>query len=116
MSIGWVVVVTQQAAFAPGQTPQSDPTGSTSTGAQSSSSQPSSQSQGSGASGLTAGEEESESTTIPGEEGEGKAYEVSQQSSGGTSESGLPIAAVLGVIALVCLVGLGYFRGNFKGK
>jgi cobaltochelatase CobN len=108
---------TQQAAFAPGQTPASDPTGSTQTSSQSSSSQSSSQSesQDSGSSG-SAGEEESESATTPGEEGEGKAYEVSKQSSSGTSESGLPIAAVLGVIALVCLVGIGYFRGNFKGK
>lgn len=109
---------TQQAQFAPGQTPQSNPTGSTSTASQSSVSQSSSQSQDSGSSGSSsAGVEESESATTPGEEGEGKAYEVSQQSSSsGTSESGLPIAAIVGVIALVCLVGLGYFRGSFKGK
>jgi cobaltochelatase CobN len=107
---------TQQAAFAPGQTPASQPTGSTSTGAQSSDSQSSSQSQDSSASGSTVGGDESESTTTPGEEGEGKAYEVSKQSSGGSSESGLPIVAIVGVIALVCLVGLGYFRGNRKGK
>lgn len=106
---------TQQSQFAPGQTPQSNPTGSTSVVSQSSSSDSSSESQTSGESGSsTAGDEESESATSPGEEG--KAYEVSEQSSSGSSESGLPIAAVAGVIVLVALVGIGYYRGNKKGK
>ncbi|MDO5834903.1 MAG: cobaltochelatase subunit CobN [Methanobacterium sp.] len=63
------------------------------------------------------GEQSPDKSASPGEEGESKAYEVSQQStSSSTSESGLPLAAIAGVIALVCLVGLGYYRGSFKGK
>nr|WP_279383482.1 cobaltochelatase subunit CobN [Methanobacterium formicicum] len=96
--------------FAPSQSqPQSSPaqSGGTTT-------QVASESSGSAGG---AGEQSTEESASPGEEGEGKAYEISpQSSSSGTSESGLPIAAIVGVIALVSLVGLGYFRGTFKGK
>ncbi len=96
--------------FAPSQSqPQSSPAQSGGTTTQAAS-------ESSGSAG-GAGEQSTEESASPGEEGEGKAYEISpQSSSSGTSESGLPIAAIVGVIALVSLVGLGYFRGTFKGK
>jgi cobaltochelatase CobN len=103
---------TMNSGFAPSQSvaqPQFSPAQSGGTTAQ----------QVSGSSGSSGGtvEQSMDESASPGEEGEGKAYEVSQQnSSSGTSESGLPIAAIAGVIALVCLVGLGYYRGSFKGK
>ncbi|MBP1946964.1 putative repeat protein (TIGR01451 family), partial [Methanobacterium petrolearium] len=101
------------------QQPSGQSVGSSQAAAQSVGSQTSAsaQSQSSGSSGQT-GDEESEGETSPGDQGEGKAYEVSKDSSSssGASESGLPVAAVVGVIALVCLVGLGYFKGNFKGR
>ena len=97
-------------------TPQSQPTGPTSESSQSSSSDSSSQADSAESGSSSAGEEELDSATSPGDEGEGKAYEVSKQSAGGVSESGLPLAALVGVIALVFLVGIGYFRGNNKDK
>lgn len=110
---------THQAQFAPGQSPQppqSQPTGPTSESSQSSSSDSSSQADSAESGSSSAGEEELDSATSPGDEGEGKAYEVSKQSAGGVSESGLPLVALVGVIALVFLVGIGYFRGNNKDK
>ncbi len=53
---------------------------------------------------------QSEESLGPGDQGESKAYEVSKQGISSSSDSGLPIVAVIGVIALVCLIGLGYFR------
>ena len=99
-------------SFAPSQTPsqpQSSPQGN------SDGSDVHATSESSGASGEV-GEQSQDESYSPGEEGEGKAYEVSQQSSSASSESGLPIAAVVSVILLVCLVGVGYFRGNNKAK
>ncbi len=107
---------TQQAQFAPGET-------STNPSTPTQPSQPSSGSQGSAGStpdsesssaGDSSGvEEEAPTTASPGDEGEGKVYEVNKsQSSGGLSETGLPIAAVAGVILMVGLIGYGYFRGK----
>ncbi len=62
------------------------------------------------------GESASDESTSPGSEGEAKSYEVTKQSSSSSQDSGLPVAAVIGVIILVFLVGIGYFRGNFKWK
>ncbi len=101
-------------SFAPSQThsqPQSSPQGNS----DGSDVHAASQSQSAGASGKV-GEQSQDESYSPGEEGEGKAYEVDQQSSSASSESGLPIAAVVSVILLVCLVGVGYFRGNNKAK
>ncbi len=43
---------------------------------------------------------------------EGKAYEVSAATESGSSESQVPVYAILGVICLVALVGIGYFRAR----
>ena len=107
-----IYITTGNPSFAPSQSP-SQPQSSAQ--AQSGGSNVQAASKSSGSSGEV-GEQSQDESTSPGEEGEGKAYEVSQQSSSASPESGLPIAAVVGVIALVCLVGFGYFRGNFKGK
>ncbi|MCC7550676.1 MAG: hypothetical protein KO316_04120, partial [Methanobacterium sp.] len=53
---------------------------------------------------------QSEESASPGEQGEAKAYEVTKEGNSGTSDSGLPAAAIIGVVALVCLIGFGYFR------
>ena len=106
---------TQQAMFAPGETP-TNPTepsnpSQPSSGSEGSSSSASSESSSTGDS--SGQEEESPTSASPGEEGEGKAYEVNKsESSGGVTETGLPLAAVAGVILLVGLVGFGYFRGK----
>jgi cobaltochelatase CobN len=44
-----------------------------------------------------------------------KSYEVSKSTPSGSAQSGLPFAAVFGVILLVLLVGVGYFKGNIIG-
>lgn len=101
-------------SFAPSQTP-SQPQSSPQGNSDGSDVNAASQSQSAGAS-SEVGEQSQDESYSPGEEGEGKAYEVDQQSSSASSESGLPIAAVVSVILLVCLVGVGYFRGNNKAK
>ncbi|MEG3225037.1 MAG: hypothetical protein BME94_05820 [Methanobacteriales archaeon Met13] len=45
----------------------------------------------------------------PGDQGQ-KAYEVSKSEGSGSSQTGMPVAAIAGVILLICLVGVGYFR------
>ncbi|WP_269889774.1 cobaltochelatase subunit CobN [Methanothermobacter thermautotrophicus] len=52
-----------------------------------------------------------ESSSSEGRES-GKAYEVSASNSSGSAESQVPLYAILGVVALVLLVGFGYFRGK----
>jgi cobaltochelatase CobN len=99
---------TQNSAFSPGQTPQ------TSNPSQSSNGNPSTSqggSQGAGSSGKEVDTVQSQDSTSPGDQGQGKSYEVSKSNSGGSSESGLPITAIIGVIVLVALVGVGYYRG-----
>ena len=44
-------------------------------------------------------------------QGAGKSYEVTASGSSGSSDTGMPVYAILGVIALVALVGVGYFMG-----
>lgn len=88
------------------------PTTATPSSAQSSGQTQSSQeSTGAASAGSSPGEEESQGQT-PGDQGEGKVYEVSENESGGSSESGLPIAAIIGVLLMVGMVGFGYFRGR----
>jgi cobaltochelatase CobN len=48
--------------------------------------------------------------------GENSAYEVSQASSQSSGQSSMPIAAIVGVLILVGLVGFGYFRGAIFKK
>uniref|UniRef100_UPI00257FF764 cobaltochelatase subunit CobN n=1 Tax=Methanobacterium sp. TaxID=2164 RepID=UPI00257FF764 len=45
----------------------------------------------------------------------GKSYEVSKSTPSGAAQSGLPFVTVIGVVLLVILVGVGYFKGNLVG-
>ena len=47
--------------------------------------------------------------------GEGSAYEVSQAGQQSSGQSSMPIVAIVGVILLVCLIGVGYFRNSIFG-
>lgn len=79
----------------------------------STSSQSGQQSAGQADAGSSPGEVESPGETTPSDQGEVKAYEVSKNESGGSSsESGLPTAAILGVLVLLGLLGFGFFRGR----
>jgi len=71
--------------------------------------------QGSSSVGATPGEQTASST--PGESGEqGTAHEISEVNNqqGASSNTGMPIAATIGVILLVGLVAVGYFRGRIR--
>ncbi len=119
---------TQNSAFAPSSQQQTNPGESQSSQSQSgqsqsgqSSAQGSSQGQSSGSNqgqspagvGTSSGQSSSESGQ--GSSGDqGKASEVTPVSQSSSSQTGMPIAAIFGIIAIVCLVGVGYFRG--KGK
>jgi len=61
-----------------------------------------------------AGEEVSAASTQGDSGDQGQAYEISQVNNQQSSsqDTGMPIAATLGVIALVCLIAVGYFRGR----
>ncbi|AAB84857.1 magnesium chelatase subunit [Methanothermobacter thermautotrophicus str. Delta H] len=64
----------------------------------------------------TSPETETESSdTSPGETGTGSAYEVTEKGGTVQAKTGLPVAAILGVVVLVALVGVGYFIGG-KGR
>ena len=102
---------TQNAAFAPSPTP-SQPQPEASSAPQSSGATSQSSAQSSGMAGEAGEQSESQESVSPGEQGEAKAYEVSEQGNSGTSDSGLPAAAIVGVIVLVCLIGFGYFRAR----
>lgn len=47
--------------------------------------------------------------------GDGNGYEVSMVSPQGSPQSNMPLVALVGVLLLVGLVGLGYFRSNIRG-
>jgi len=100
---------TQNAGFAPSPTP-SQPEPQSSSQPQPSGSTSQSASQSSGVAGESGEQSQSEESASPGEQGEAKAYEVTKEGNSGTSDSGLPAAAIIGVVALVCLIGFGYFR------
>ncbi|NYB52136.1 MAG: cobaltochelatase subunit CobN [Methanobacteriaceae archaeon] len=95
--------------FAPSPTP-SQPQSEASSAPQSAGSTSRSSSQSSGVAGEVGEQSQSQESTTPGDQGQAKAYEVSQQGNSGTSDSGLPAAAIIGVIVLVGLIGFGYFR------
>lgn len=63
----------------------------------------------------SAGEQSAGTGGQSGDQGQ-KAYDVSQANPSGSSQSGMPIAATLGVILLVCLVAVGYFKGKFNDR
>lgn len=54
---------------------------------------------------------QSEVSQSPGLEGSQKAYEVTKGSQG-SGQSSTPAAAIAGVILLICLIGVGYFRAD----
>ncbi|PKL72842.1 MAG: cobalamin biosynthesis protein CobN, partial [Methanobacteriales archaeon HGW-Methanobacteriales-2] len=58
----------------------------------------------------SASESQSSSDESAGTDGSSKSYEVSETSSS-SPQSSMPIAAIVGVLILVGLVGFGYFRG-----
>jgi cobaltochelatase CobN len=100
---------TQNAAFAPSPTP-SQPQPESSSQPQSAGATSQSSSQSSGVAGEAGEQSESQESASPGDQGQAKAYEVSKQGNSGSSDSGLPLAAIVGVIVLVGLIGFGYFR------
>ncbi|WP_424730637.1 cobaltochelatase subunit CobN [Methanothermobacter sp.] len=59
----------------------------------------------------TAGSEVKSAQESPGTDA-GKAYEVSRATASQGSSTGMPVYAIIGVIALVALVGVGYFLGT----
>jgi len=108
---------TQNTGFAPSPTPLKPETPSSSPPSQSTGSSSQSASQSSSAAGESSAQSQSQESVSPGDQGEGKAYEVSQSSrSSGSSDASLPMAAVVGVIVLVCLIGFGYYRAQSKSK
>ena len=66
----------------------------------------------SGSASSSASESASESA---GTEGTSKSYEVSETGQQSSTQSSMPIVAIVGVILLVCLVGVGYFRNSIFG-
>jgi cobaltochelatase CobN len=71
--------------------------------------------QGSSAQGTSPGEQASSASSPGSEAGEQKAYEVSEMGQQSQSQNtGMPIAATIGVILLVGLVAVGYFRGRIR--
>lgn len=57
---------------------------------------------------------QSDAAQSPGSQGSQKAYEVTQ-SSQNSGQSNTPAFAIVGVILLLCLVGVGYFRNDLLG-
>lgn len=103
-----VYKATQNPKFAPSSTSPQTPTGQTGSG-QASGKQVSAAISNNPSSGDN--KQQSESGQSPGDQGQQKAYEVSKSdSSSSSSQTGMPIAAIIGVVLLVCLVGVGYFR------
>jgi len=61
-------------------------------------------------------QQQSNAGQSPGDQGEQKAYEVSKSdANSSSSQTGMPIAAIFGVVLLIGLVGFGYFRADILG-
>jgi cobaltochelatase CobN len=61
-------------------------------------------------------QQQSEEGISPGDQGQEKSYEVSKSdASSSSSQTGLPIIAIVGVIVLISLIGIGYFRSDLWG-
>lgn len=105
-----IYAATKAAGFAP-EPANPDNGGTPSEGDSQGDSQTGQQSSTSSSSGSSQSQSQSESQTTPGEEGQ-KAYEVSKNSgASSSSSSGLPFYAIIGIFALVGLVGAGYYFG-----
>ena len=100
--------VTMGSTGTPSQSTGSTSTGATSSAGTSSGSQPSTES---GAQSESESQSTSESAETAGDDGTSKSYEVSETGQKSSTQSSMPIAAIVGVLILVSLVGLGYFRG-----
>lgn len=58
-------------------------------------------------------QEQSDASVNPGDQRQQKSYEVSKSdASSNPSQTGLPIAAIIGVVLLIGLIGVGYFRSD----
>jgi cobaltochelatase CobN len=99
--------VTMGSTGTPSQSTGSTSAGATSSAGTSSGSQPSTES---------GAQSESESAETAGDDGTSKSYEVSETGQQSSAQSSMPIAAIVGVLILVSLVGLGYFRGAIFKK
>ncbi len=98
----------------PGSTPQSGSSQATS-GVSASSVGASSGSEPNTESGSQSSESQSTSQSA-GTDGSPTSYEVSEKSSTSSPQSSMPIAAIVGVLILVGLVGFGYFKGAIFKK
>ena len=67
--------------------------------------------------GTTPGEQQVSAATTPGEEGDqGQSHEINPVDQQNSSEqTGMPIAAIVGVVLIVGLIGVGYFRTSIMG-
>jgi len=90
-------------------TPSQPTTGSVSTGGQSDSS--AGENAASGKQSEEQSASQSEASQSPGSEGSQEAYEVTKVSEG-SGQSNTPAVAIVGVVLLLCLVGVGYFRAD----
>jgi len=107
-----VYASTQYVGFAPSPTPN-QPSAPSQPGEQS---QPGQAEQSGSSASTTPGEQQVSASSTPGEEGEqGKTHEITEVGQQSQSQNtGMPIAATIGVILLVGLVAVGYFRGRIR--
>jgi cobaltochelatase CobN len=93
----------------------SQPTGSASSTGASSSVGASSSNEAATESGSASSSASESASESAGTEGTSKSYEVSETGQQSSAQSSMPIVAIVGVILLVCLVGVGYFRNSIFG-
>ncbi|BDZ68140.1 cobaltochelatase subunit CobN [Methanobacterium ferruginis] len=93
----------------------SQPTGSASSTGASSSVGASSSNEAATESGSASSSASESASESAGTEGTSKSYEISETGQQSSAQSNMPIVAIVGVILLVGLVGLGYFRSSIFG-
>ncbi|HEY0196361.1 MAG TPA: cobaltochelatase subunit CobN, partial [Methanobacterium sp.] len=76
--------------------------------------QPGQSEQSESSAGTTPGEQQVSATTTPADAGDSgqKAHEISETGQQSSSQTGMPIAAIVGILLIVGLIGVGYFRTN----
>jgi len=90
----------------------SKPTGSVSSTGASSSVGASESNEAATESGSTSSSSSESASESAGTEGTSKSYEISETGQQSSAQSNMPIVAIVGVILMVGLVGVGYFRGS----